>query len=137
MAVLECKMPLLGAITLIGGFAMQLFAWDSVRKEQMNPRIWRKVVTGEKMTVAQIFIAKDGVVPVHHHENEQMSYVLEGALKFDIGGQEVIVRKGEIVHIPSNVPHGVVALEDTFDIEIFAPVRTDWLSGQDDYLRKG
>ncbi len=116
---------------------MRLYAWDSVRKEQMNPKFWRKVVTGEKMTVAQIFISKDGVVPVHRHENEQMSYVLEGALKFDIGGQEVTVRKGEIVHIPSNVPHGVVALEDTFDIEVFAPVRTDWLTGEDDYLRKG
>ena len=116
---------------------MQLYQWDSVRKEEMNPKIWRKVVNGEKMTVAQIFIAKDGVVPVHQHENEQMSYVLEGAVKFDVGGQEVIVRKGEIVHIPANVPHGVVALEDTFDIEIFVPVRQDWLTGQDDYLRKG
>ena len=76
-------------------------------------------------------------MPVHHHENEQMSYVLEGALKFDIGGQEVIVRKGEIVHIPSNVPHGVVALEDTLNFEIFVPVRQDWLTGQDNYLRKG
>ncbi|HET7100965.1 MAG TPA: cupin domain-containing protein [Terriglobia bacterium] len=116
---------------------MQLFAWESVRKEQMNPNVWRKVVNGERMTVAQIHITKDGVVPVHHHENEQMSYVVEGALKFDIGGQEVIVRKGEIVHIPSNVPHGVVALEDTFNLEIFVPVRQDWMTGQDDYLRKG
>jgi len=130
-------MPVLENRCITGGIAMELFAWDSVQKEQMNPKIWRKVVNGEKMTVAQIFIARDGVVPVHQHENEQMSYVLEGALKFDIGGQEVIVRKGEIVHIPANVPHGVVALEDTFDIEIFVPVRQDWLTGQDDYLRKG
>lgn len=129
-------MPVQDTTRMTGEVAMQVFAWDSVQKEQMNPKIWRKVVTGEKMTVAQIFIAKDGMVPVHHHENEQMSYVLEGALKFDIGGQEVIVRKGEIVHIPSNIPHGVVALEDTFDIEIFTPVRTDWLTGKDDYLRK-
>lgn len=116
---------------------MRLYAWDSVRKEQMNPKVWRKVVNGEKTTVAQISISKGGVVPVHHHENEQMSYVMEGALKFDIGGQEVIVRPGEILHIPSNVPHGVVALEDTFNLEIFVPVRGDWLTGQDDYLRKG
>ena len=115
---------------------MQLVAWDSVRKEQMNPKIWRKVVTGEKMTVAQIFIAKDGVVPVHQHENEQMTYVMEGVLKFDIAGKEVIVRKGDILHIPSNVPHGGVALEDSVSIEIFVPVRQDWLTGQDDYLRK-
>ena len=116
---------------------MQLYAWDSVRKEQMNPQIWRKVVTGEKMTVAQIFIARDGVVPLHQHENEQMSYVLDGALKFEIGGQEIVVRKGEIVHIPSNVPHTAVALEDTLDLDIFTPPRADWLTGQDDYLRKG
>ncbi len=115
---------------------MQLFAWDKVQKEQMNPSVWRKVVNGEKMTVAHIGTSKDGVVPVHKHENEQMSYVLEGALKFDIGGQEVIVRKGEIVHIPSNVPHGVVALEDSLALEIFVPVRQDWLTGKDDYLRK-
>jgi unsaturated pyranuronate lyase len=132
----ECKMPVLETTKTTGGMAMQLFAWDSVQKEQMNPSVWRKVVNGEKMTVAQIFISKDGTVPVHQHENEQMSYVMEGALKFDIGGQELIVRKGEIVHIPSNVPHGVVALEDTFNFEIFVPVRQDWLAGQDDYLRK-
>ncbi|HET9178990.1 MAG TPA: cupin domain-containing protein [Terriglobia bacterium] len=115
---------------------MQLFAWESMRKEQMNASIWRKVVNGEKMTMAQLSIDKGGVVPVHQHENEQMSYVVEGALKFDIAGQEVIVRKGEILHIPLNVPHGVVALEDTLSLEIFVPVRQDWMTGQDDYLRR-
>lgn len=114
---------------------MQLFAWESVRKEQMNASIWRKVVNGEKMTMAQLSIDKDGVVPVHQHENEQMSYVVEGALRFDIAGQEVIVRKGEVLHIPSSVPHGVVALEDTLSLEIFVPVRQDWMTGQDTYLR--
>jgi unsaturated pyranuronate lyase len=116
---------------------MPLFQWDTVRKEQMNSKIWRKVVNGEKLTLAQIYLAKDGVVPIHHHENEQMSYVVEGALKFNLDGQEVIVRKDEILLIPPNIPHGVVALEDTFDIEIFSPIRADWLTGQDDYLRKG
>jgi unsaturated pyranuronate lyase len=116
---------------------MPLFQWDTVRKEQMNSKIWRKVVNGEKLTLAQIYLAKDGVVPVHHHENEQMSYVVEGALKFNLDGKEVIVRKDEILLIPPNIPHGVVALEDTFDIEIFSPIRADWLTGQDDYLRKG
>jgi len=116
---------------------MPLFQWDTVRKEQMNSKIWRKVVTGEKLTVAQLYLAKDAVVPVHHHENEQMSNLLEGALKFNLDGKEVIVRKGDILQIPPNVPHGVVALEDTFCIEIFTPIRSDWLTGQDDYLRKG
>jgi unsaturated pyranuronate lyase len=129
-------MPRQDIAKICGGSAMQLFDWGAVRKEQMNPKIWRKVINGERITLAQIFIAKDGVVPTHHHDNEQMSYVLEGALKFEIGGEEVIVRKGEVVHIPSNVPHGVVALEDTFDIEIFSPVRLDWLNGKDDYLRR-
>ena len=115
---------------------MQLFAWDSVRKEQMNPKVSRKVVNGERMTVAQISIARDGAVPVHQHENEQMTCVMEGVLKFDIAGKETVVRKGEILLIPSNVPHGVVALEDALSLEIFVPVREDWLTGQDDYLRK-
>jgi len=116
---------------------MKLFSWDSVRKEQLNPKIWRKIVTGDKIMVAQVFIDKDGVVPLHHHENEQMTYIMEGALKFEVGGQEVIVRKGEVLHIPSNVPHSAVALEDTLDVDIFTPPRADWLTGQDDYLRKG
>ena len=115
---------------------MQLFDWETVRKEQMNPKIWRKVITGEKITLAQIFIAKDGIVPTHQHENEQMSYIAQGALKFEISDREIMVRKGEVVHIPANVPHGVVALEDTLSIEIFSPIRKDWLTGNDDYLRK-
>lgn len=115
---------------------MQSYRWDSVRKEQMNPKVWRKVVNGQLLTVAQFFIAKDGVVPVHQHENEQMTHVLEGALKFEISGQVVVVRQGEIVHIPPNIPHGVVALEDTINLEIFTPVRRDWLVGKDNYLRK-
>ena len=115
---------------------MQLFDWETVRKEQMNPNIWRKVITGEKITLAQIFIAKDGIVPTHQHENEQMSYIAQGALKFEISDREIMVRKGEVVHIPANVPHGVVALEDTLSIEIFSPIRKDWLTGNDDYLRK-
>lgn len=115
---------------------MPLYTWETVKKEQLNPKIWRRVVNGEKLTIAQLSVAKDGSVPVHHHENEQLSYVLEGAFKFEVDGKEVIVRKGEILQIPANVPHGVVALEDTFGIEIFTPVRLDWMTGQDDYLRK-
>ena len=87
--------------------------------------------------VAQVFIAKDGVVPTHHHESEQLTYILEGALKFELEGREIVVRKGEVLHIPSNVPHRAVALEDTIDLDIFSPIRVDWLTGQDHYLRKG
>src|SRR5512146_225265 len=120
-----------------GGIAMKLFSWDSVLKEQLNPKIWRKIVTGDQIMVAQVFIDKDGVVPLHQHENEQMTYIMEGALKFEVGGKEVTVRKGEVLHIPSNIPHSAVALEDTLDVDIFTPPRADWLTGQDDYLRKG
>ncbi|HEV2232217.1 MAG TPA: cupin domain-containing protein [Terriglobia bacterium] len=116
---------------------MEQFAWETVKKEVMNPKVWRKVITGEKAMLAQVFIAKGGVVPTHQHESEQISYIVEGALKFGMEGKEVVVRAGEVLHIPSNVPHSAVALEDTLDLDIFSPIRMDWLTGDDDYLRKG
>jgi quercetin dioxygenase-like cupin family protein len=116
---------------------MEHFSWDTVKKEVMNPKIWRKVISGEKAMVAQVFIAKGGVVPTHQHESEQITYIVEGALKFELEGKEVIVGKGEVLLIPSNVPHNAVALEDTLDFDIFSPIRIDWLTGDDDYLRKG
>ena len=116
---------------------MQLFSWEEVRTEIMNPNIRRKVITGERAMVAQVFIAKGGVVPTHHHESEQLTYIMEGALEFELEGRTVIVRKGEVLHIPSNVPHRAVALDDTLDLDIFSPIRVDWLTGQDEYLRRG
>lgn len=116
---------------------MQVFSWDTVKKEVMNEKIWRKIISGEKAMLAQIFIAKDGVVPKHQHESEQLSYVLEGAIKLELEGKEVVLRKGEVLLIPSNVPHSAVALEDYFGLEVFSPIRIDWLTGKDDYLRKG
>jgi quercetin dioxygenase-like cupin family protein len=115
---------------------MQLFAWDSVKKEVMNEKLWRKVIFGEKATLAQLFLAKGCVVPLHRHESEQFSYVIQGALRFEMEGREVIVRAGEVLLIPSDVPHRAMALEDTLDIDIFCPIREDWLTGRDDYLRK-
>ena len=114
---------------------MQLFSWDGVRTEVMNPKIRRKVIAGERAMVAQVFIAKDAVVPTHQHESEQLTYIMEGALKFELEGREVIVRKGDVLHIPSNVPHRAVALEDTLDVDVFCPPRQDWLNGTDSYLR--
>jgi quercetin dioxygenase-like cupin family protein len=102
----------------------------------MNPKISRKVISGDKAMVAQVFIAKDGVVPTHQHDSEQLTYIIEGALKFELEGREVVVRKGEVLHIPSNVPHRAVALEDTLDLDIFSPISVDWLTGQDGYLRR-
>jgi quercetin dioxygenase-like cupin family protein len=115
---------------------MRLFSWNGVRTEVMNAKISRKVISGERAMVAQVFISKDAVVPTHQHESEQLTYILEGALKFEIEGREIIVHKGEVLHIPSHVPHRAVALEDTLDLDIFSPIRLDWLTGQDDYLRR-
>src|SRR5713101_8425795 len=116
---------------------MRLFSWDEVRTEVMNAKIWRKVISGERAMVAQVFLAKVAVVPTHQHESEQLTYIMEGALKFELEGREVIVRKGDVLHIPSNVPHRAVALEDTLDLDIFSPIRTDWLTKDDAYLRRG
>jgi quercetin dioxygenase-like cupin family protein len=116
---------------------MEYVSWDSVPLEIMSDMISRKIVTGDKAMVAQVFLKKDAVVPEHHHDSEQITYILEGALKFEIEGREVIVRKGEVLSIPSNVPHRAVALEDTVDLDIFSPIRTDWLTRNDAYLRRG
>lgn len=111
--------------------------WKSVPLETMSDLISRKVITGEKAMVAQVFLKKDAVVPEHHHESEQITYIMEGALKFELEGKEVVVRAGEVLHIPSNVPHRAIALEDTLDVDIFSPIRTDWLNHDDAYLRRG
>jgi len=112
-------------------------SWDAVPTEKMSDLISRKMVVGEKAMIAQIFLKKGAVVPEHHHESEQITYILEGALKFDLEGKEVIVRQGEVLHIPSNVPHRAVALEDTLDVDVFSPLRMDWINKDDSYLRRG
>ena len=116
---------------------MEYTSWESVPLEVMSDMISRKIVTGDKAMVAQVFLKKDAVVPEHHHDSEQITYILEGALKFEIEGKEIVVRKGEVLSIPSNVPHRAVALEDTVDLDIFSPIRTDWLTRNDAYLRRG
>jgi quercetin dioxygenase-like cupin family protein len=115
---------------------MQLLAWESVRKEILNDKLWRKVVSGENVMVAQLWLFKDCLIPLHHHESEQISLVLQGALKFELEGREVMVRAGEVLVIPSNVPHSVLAIEDTIGLDVFSPIRHDWLDGTDNYLRK-
>ncbi len=115
---------------------MTHYDWDSVPLEVLNEKISRKVITGEKAMVAQVFIAKDGIVPLHHHESEQITYILKGALHFKLDGREVTVHEGEVLHIPSYMPHEAVALEDTLDLDIFSPIRPDWLDGSDTYLRR-
>ena len=116
---------------------MKYTSWDKVPLEQMSDVISRKIVHGAKAMVAQVFLKKDAVVPEHQHESEQITYIMEGALKFELEGQSVVVRKGEVLVIPSNVPHRAVALEDTLDLDIFSPIREDWLQKDDAYLRRG
>jgi quercetin dioxygenase-like cupin family protein len=116
---------------------MEHLAWDSVPLEVMSELISRKIIAGEKAMIAQIFLKKGAVVPEHHHESGQITYVLEGALKFELDGQDVVVHKGEVLRIPSNVPHRAVALEDTVDLDVFSPIREDWLAKNDGYLRRG
>jgi quercetin dioxygenase-like cupin family protein len=112
-------------------------AWKDVEREKLNPLIDREMITGQEIMVARVFIKKGGHVPLHHHHNEQLTYILEGALKFAIDGKEIVVRAGEVLCIPSNMPHEAWGLEDTLDLDVFTPPREDWLNKTDDYLRKG
>ena len=108
--------------------------------EQLNPLISRSLITGERTMLAHVYLKKGAVVPMHSHDNEQITYVLEGALRFRIGDggpDGLVVRAGEVLHLPSNVPHEAEALEDTVDVDVFTPPRQDWLDGDDAYLRGG
>jgi len=112
--------------------------WDDVPREKVTDLLDRKLITGERTMLAHVFLKKGCVVPKHSHENEQFTYILDGALKFWLGDddEELVVRTGEVLHIPSNVPHKAEALEDTLDMDVFSPPRSDWLDGTDAYLRE-
>ena len=115
------------------------YRWNDMAVEQVNPGLSRRLVTGERMMLAHVYLKKGNVVPRHHHENEQLTYVVEGALHFWIGedeSEEITIRAGEVLHLPSWVWHKAEALEDTLDVDVFSPPRADWLAKTDDYLRK-
>ena len=114
------------------------YRWSDIPIEHVNDNLSRKLITGERMMLAHVYLKKGCVVPRHHHENEQLTYILEGALHFRVGEsleEEIVVSAGEVLWIPSNVPHEAVALEDTLDVDIFSPPREDWLNKTDAYLR--
>jgi quercetin dioxygenase-like cupin family protein len=115
---------------------VSLYRWDELELEKVTETISRKIVTGAREMIAQIYLKKGALVPMHSHESEQMTYVLQGALKFLIGGEEITVREGEILHIPSWIEHQAEALDDTFELDVFSPIRQDWLDKTDDYFRK-
>jgi len=116
---------------------MKYLKWKDVELEHMNPQIDRQMVVGDQIMVARVLLAKGAHVPMHSHHNEQVTYILEGALKFAIDGKEIVVRTGEVLCIPSNMPHEAWAVEDTVDLDVFTPPRQDWLSKNDAYLRGG
>ena len=113
--------------------------WGQIPRESVTDAIARRVFTGDRMMLAHVYLDKGAIVPTHQHDNEQLTYVLYGALKFwigdpDEGVEELVVAAGEVLHIPSGVPHKAEALEDTLDVDVFSPPRQDWLDGTDAYF---
>ena len=113
--------------------------WDDMAKERVTDHITRRVFTGDRMMIAHVYLDKGAIVPTHSHENEQLTYILDGSLRFwigdpDQGTEEIVVRAGEVLYIPSNVPHKAEALEDTVDVDVFSPPRQDWLDKTDAYF---
>ncbi len=106
----------------------RLHRWDEITLDKVTEMISQKIVAGEREMLAQIYLKRGALVPNHSHESEQMTYVLQGSLKFLVGGEEIIVREGEVLHIPSGTPHQAEALEDTFELDVFSPIRRDWLN---------
>lgn len=115
---------------------MTQYDWNTLPGEQLNPQITRRAVHTEHLTIARLQLAKDAVVPEHSHVNEQVATVERGALRFHIEGKDLVLGAGQSLAIPPNVPHSVVALEDTTVVDVFSPRRDDWIRGDDAYLRK-
>jgi len=116
-----------------------LHRWESMPRERVTDTFERRLITGERVMLAHVYLTKGCLVPRHFHENEQVSYIFEGELKFRIGEngeEEITVRPGEVLHIPSNVPHAAEAMSDIFALDVFSPPRQDWINKTDDYLRR-
>jgi len=110
--------------------------WDEVQNEDLRPGLSRRCVHGQQLTVARVLLKKGIIIPEHSHINEQVTYILDGWLRFQINGEIVDVRAGEVLCIPPNVPHSAEAMEDTIDLDVFQPVRQDWVDGTDAYIRR-
>jgi unsaturated pyranuronate lyase len=115
---------------------MQKTSWAQMVPEKMTDLITRQMVNGENATVARLMLARGAVVPRHSHVSEQYSLIFSGALKFIFDDREVLVKAGEVLYIPANVPHSAVAMEDTEDLDFFSPRREDWIRKEDSYLRQ-
>src|ERR1022692_850476 len=114
---------------------LQHIPWHRIPLEDLNPLLQRQFVVGQEIMVARVLLKKGCIVPEHSHHNEQLTYILDGALKFWIDGQEIIVHTGEVLCIPAHMPHKAEALEDTVDLDVFNPPRADWIDKTDQYLR--
>jgi quercetin dioxygenase-like cupin family protein len=114
---------------------MQHYQWDRIPIEKMSPLVTRQVIHGATITVARLVLTKGAFVPIHSHINEQISTIESGSLRFVVGGQEIVVKAGETLVIPPNVPHLAEAHEDCIATDTFSPVREDWIRGDDAYLR--
>lgn len=114
---------------------LKYIPWNTVELEELNPLLRRQFVVGRDIMVARVLMKKGCIVPEHSHVNEQVTYILEGALKFWIDGREIVVRAGEVLTIPPNMPHKAEALEETVDLDVFNPPRADWMEKDDRYLR--
>ena len=115
------------------------YRWNDMPKETLSDTLARRLITGDQMMLAHVYLKKGCVVPKHSHHNEQLTYILEGALQFTLGenqDEQVLVKAGEVLLIPSNVPHMAVAVEDTLDVDVFSPPRQDWIDKTDSYLRR-
>src|SRR5215216_8077408 len=102
--------------------------WDEIALDKVTEMVSQKIIAGEREMLAQIYMKRGALVPMHSHDSEQMTYILQGALRFLVAGEEVIVREGEVLYIPSGTPHQAEALEDTFELDVFSPIRADWLA---------
>ena len=114
---------------------VQFVPWHSIPLEELNPLLQRQFVVGQEIMLARVLLKKGCVVPEHSHHNEQLTYILDGALKFWIDGREIVVHSGEVLCIPAHMPHKAEALEDTVDLDVFTPPRADWINKTDQYLR--
>jgi quercetin dioxygenase-like cupin family protein len=115
---------------------VRLHRWDEIALDKVTEMLSRKVVSGAREMLVQVYVKRGCLVPMHAHDSEQMTYVLQGALKFVIEGEEITVREGEVLHIPSGVAHQAEALEDTFELDVFSPIRQGWLEPADDFTRR-
>ena len=116
--------------------ALEKSSWKTMEIEQLNDKLSRQMISGENATISQLLLKKGAAVPRHSHMNEQYSWIISGALKFVFDDREILVGEGEVLVIPANMAHSAVALEDTVDVDIFAPRREDWIRKEDSYLRK-